>query len=296
MIFRFPDSTTAVDSIDQVSSIYFRKSIRIERNEHQTIIQALLPEDPDEILDLVTSYLWPEAVPQSLMVKDHKDIRQRSYSIIGYYVGDLEGKRFLDFGCGDGSCVSAATNIAKEAWGYDIKRHSDWENRNCSDDIDYIIDKGPFDIIMLYDVIDHITESLFSDTINKIRHLCNKHTQILVRCHPWSSIHGGHLYNKANKAFLHWFTPDEDYESWCEYGTNILTYPLDYYGSIFNNAGLIVRSIQENFISNPKLADIMLSEDVIHYILHRKYQGVKFTADSYFPSIHREYIDYVLSL
>ena len=48
------------------------------------------------------------------------------------------------------------------------------------------------------------------DILNKIRSVCAPNAKIFIRCHPWISRHGGHLYHQLNKAFAHLvFSPAE---------------------------------------------------------------------------------------
>jgi len=58
-----------------------------------------------------------------------------------------------------------------------------------------------YDFILINDVLDHAADPLdMLEQVNKIR---NPETKIVVRCHPWTSRHGTHVYKQMNKAFLH---------------------------------------------------------------------------------------------
>lgn len=68
--------------------------------------------------------------------------------------------------------------------------------------------------------------------------------KIYLRCHPWSGRHGGHLYRKINKAFVHLILRDDelkDLDIQTDDFNNKIIYPLFAYGKAIENAGLKIK-------------------------------------------------------
>jgi hypothetical protein len=62
---------------------------------------------------------------------------------------------------------------------------------------------APYDIILMYDVLDHANVQNASELLRTLANVKSPGGKIYVRCHPWCSRHGGHLYYQINKAFVH---------------------------------------------------------------------------------------------
>lgn len=174
--------------------------------------------DFDELKLLLHSDIWPQAIPSELIcdTTSEEDKINRANGILNIIIQQsLKDKKFLDFGCGEGHIVkeSIGQNTTLSV-GYDINQQGtlEWEGVDdkflLTTNFDRVMDKGPFDIILLYDVLDHCENPV--ETLKQIKTVCKKDTTIYVRCHPWCSRHGGHLYNQINKAWVHLiFTKDE---------------------------------------------------------------------------------------
>lgn len=154
---------------------------------------------------------WPEAVTPSYLAEkiptEQDQIKRADAVLHTMLTVPLEDKSFLDFGCGEGWITQQAVKKgASEAIGYDIVKHIDWNNRegaNFTSEFSEIKGKK-FDIIMLYDVLDHSHDPV--DIMSKIKNCLNPDGHVYVRCHPWTSIHANHVYKKGlNKAFIHMF-------------------------------------------------------------------------------------------
>jgi hypothetical protein len=144
----------------------------------------------------------------------------------------LSDKKFLDFGCGEGHVVfQAAKNNVKKSVGYDPYSSLPNSDEKCyfSSDFEKVREEGPFDIVLMYDVLDHLngfdgsgqsgsggllggvgsTEggdkiaNRMSEVLSQVKLVTHENSKIYLRCHPWCSRHGGHLYNSLNKAFVH---------------------------------------------------------------------------------------------
>jgi 2-polyprenyl-3-methyl-5-hydroxy-6-metoxy-1,4-benzoquinol methylase len=112
----------------------------------------------------------------------------------------LGGKKFLDFGCGEGHTIGIAKEVfGAKAFGYDIKDYG-WNKEDITSNLEVISKNGPYDVILLFDVLDHAEEP---ETILKTcKTMLGKDGKICVRVHPWFSRSGTHIYKQLNKAYL----------------------------------------------------------------------------------------------
>jgi 2-polyprenyl-3-methyl-5-hydroxy-6-metoxy-1,4-benzoquinol methylase len=204
-----------------------------------------------EILkDLLYSEEWPQAVYGAQIANENseKDKDERAEGIADILLPPLEGKRFLDFGCGEGHVANYASKSAEISVGYDIVKNSksrfDWESEEgkslFTTDLDKARSKGPFDIILLYDVLDHARESSPQEILVTAKSLLADDGKIYSRMHPWTSRHGGHAYRKINKAFVHLVFTEEELKSMGvepEHNLKILS-PMSTYDSWLEGSGL----------------------------------------------------------
>lgn len=194
------------------------------------------------LIDLLLSPEWPEAVPSFMICGDsEKDKAERAEGILNFISEDLDNKKFCDFGCGEGHVVREVSKSSLFSVGYDISSTGclSWEktedNFLLTTNFDKIRENGPFDIILLYDVLDHVE---FPDLVlQNVFTLCSEKTKVFVRCHPWMSRHGGHLYSYINKAWVHLvFTEQElNQMGYCLPFLQKIYYPLGSYNSWFEN-------------------------------------------------------------
>ena len=170
----------------------------------------------EALKDLLGSGQWPQAAPDFLICEESdKDKYERAEGILAYMGQDIKGKKFLDFGCGEGHVAQKAVELgAESAIGYDTKQLGGltWDSQtgNCllTTDIEKAKAGGPYDLILLYDVLDHSDDPV--NILATARDMLAPQGRIYVRCHPISSRHATHLYKKINKAYIHLvFTDDE---------------------------------------------------------------------------------------
>ena len=236
-----------------------------------------LTKDYDATFDLCRLLLddpsFPNAVDQTLICdpSNEEEKTERATSLIEVYVDELlEGKSFLDFGCGEGhAALAALEKNPKISIGYDIEKNvfkkeivektpnlltTNWDE----------VAKNKYDVILFYDVLDHTKNESSLSVLEKIKSVLAPEGKIYARMHPYVSRHSTHYYHTANKAFLHLIFTDEELES--IYGkkpdcpTNKVFYPIRTYTDLFNKANLTVLS--KNIIEN-EVEDFFKNNKVI---------------------------------
>lgn len=153
---------------------------------------------------------WPEALDVEMIAGDDRDSKiERSMGIIEYIINeDIRDKKFLDFGCGEGYTPLVAADMgASLAVGYDIAPDK-WDSINLksphflTSKWSEIQDKAPYDFALMYDVLDHMDGGQ-AEALAKIKSVLKPGGLIYIRCHPWCSRAGTHLYRTLNKAYAH---------------------------------------------------------------------------------------------
>lgn len=231
-------------SCDSVDKIEIRETLAYFSSRLDHICEF------EDLKKLLESEDWPRAVFQVQIADENseKDKDERAEGIADILLPPLEGKKFLDFGCGEGHVVNHASKSADFSVGYDIvkspRSRFEWEVEGektlLTTDIEKVRAKGPFDVILLYDVLDHVKESTPQDILAVAKSLLADGGKMYVRMHPWTSRHGGHAYRKINKAFVHLvFTEEELSHLGVELEHNLkIKTPVATYGSWLEGSGL----------------------------------------------------------
>ncbi len=217
-----------------------------------------------ELKKMLNSTDWPAAIDPTLICNttSDQDKEDRAEGILDLIIDvHLEGLSILDFGCGEGHLswkslmqkpkVSVGYDIQEYNWqrwpvGETLFMHTDWES---------VKKKGPYNVIVAYDVLDHIegndvTEIL--ENLKKIRQVMAPNASVYVRCHPFVSRHGTHLYHQLNKAYAHLvFTPEELVELGYSPGphTRRIIHPVGSYRQWFQMANFKIR--REQIVREP---------------------------------------------
>ena len=246
-----------------------------------------------KIAELLSSEDWPEAVPKDCIAVTDEELDQRANGILDIFIiEDLTGIRFLDVGCGEGHVVNAASKReVSKAVGFDIKKEWKFEDSDVacySNNLTRIKKNAPYDIIMAYDVIDHVEEITPLEMLHEMKNLLSPNGKIYLRAHPWCSRHGGHLYKKVNKAYLHLIF--DELEISRTFGLEMnegpilkITHPQETYRDWFENAGL---SIKDESIVSKDIEDIFKKEHVLRESLENS--GISL------DNLCIEYVDYIL--
>lgn len=179
--------------------------IRTMMAAKKTIKDVVFPNNIDPSNDA-----WPLAVPEESIVTTHIQKTTRA-TMMASKLPRLSGK-CLDFGCGEGYLTEHLHNKGVDVLGYDIKFNDEWANGEkpvlCTDEYADIAE-NKYDFIILYDVIDHIVDESIDEVIQKVKSLLAPNGTVCLFAHPWTSTHGGHLYEMINKAYIHMFLDEE---------------------------------------------------------------------------------------
>jgi hypothetical protein len=278
--------------------------LKIINGQPDTYLEASfrMPNDANDLEAIIKSEFWPEAIENQTIVRSEEAIKRRAKSIIGSFARACGSTKLLDYGCGNGSCVDAANSLPSRinhvnasspiTVGYDINRHADWEKSSSliTDDFGTVMDYGPYDMILLYDVIDHIEENKINDVITLLRSVSNKGAYWKVRCHPWTSIHGGHLYENLNRAYAHLFMTEDQLSKFKTEFVRKIYNPIETYNRLWNQHEL---TVVESNIHKTNINDIeaFFSETDILKHLNQNIDIKKTIKDSI---LQIEFVDYTL--
>lgn len=205
----------------------------------------------DELVRLLHSNDWPVAADPEMICDENneKDRAERADSILDLIlIQPIQERKFLDFGCGDGSVVSHSL-IHKPALavGYDIQEHADWQKPSdviFTTDFQVVHDSGPYNLIAAYDVLDHLEGIDLIDALQQMKSVLAPGGEIFIRFHPFTSPHAAHLYRSLNKAYIHLvFTPEElKTLGLVPHQISRIIHPLNSYKQAAMKVGLSVKS------------------------------------------------------
>ncbi len=265
-------------------------------------IDVSIKEDAN-IDELIKSSFWPEALPSALIASEDAKVRFRSKTIVRSYVGNVTGKKILDFGCGNGYCTREAISAgAAISVGYDIKRNNTWDEAQPSNlspaivdpilttDFDEVLKYAPYDIILMYDVVDHIKPDEVNDAISKVISACDYKTFVKVRCHPWTSIHGGHIYEKLNRAYGHLLLSDDGLAEYQSEYVNKITRPIATYNKVFDKFTTLNTNINKSY-SSDNVSNVMKDKSIVNRLQKSLGGDGKWQSDV----LPIEFVDYLLS-
>jgi 2-polyprenyl-3-methyl-5-hydroxy-6-metoxy-1,4-benzoquinol methylase len=211
---------------------------------------------------LLLSDDWPNAVnPDEICDMElESDMQERAEGIMDLMVEvSLRGRRFLDFGCGDGRRLGLSDAQGTEiSVGYDVKKHPLWaaptSGKILTTNFSDVEANAPYHNILLFDVLDHIVGNETPvELLKRLHSLLAPRGILYMRVHPWTSRHATHVYKELNKAYAHLvFSPEELLklvpESSCREESNHIVYPIMTYRKYCKEAGfkeMRMREIKE---------------------------------------------------
>ena len=251
--------------------------------EATVLTKTAIELDTDFIKAAVVGDQWPVAANPTAICNKHKneDKMQRAKGVVELMIEtDLAGKKFLDFGCWEGHMAYHAAKQTDLSVGYDI-RERNWPvvgnaNNNFEPTSNLIlttsweemVKNGPYDVILIFDVLDHANVKDGLDAPGELLKKINEELlapdgTIYMRCHPWISRHGTHIYQEVNKAYVHLVLTDDELLS---LGMNMgepthkVIAPIMTYRKWITNAGLhlenerVIREPMEPFFKTPAIS------------------------------------------
>jgi len=246
--------------------------------------QIIMPADDnfESLKKALESEKWPEAVNPNLICdpNNEQDKLERGRGIVELMIEpDLKDLKVLDFGCGEGHVAFVATEYEPTfVVGYDNKENNKWsayeqkENLLFTNDFEKVLEKGPYDVVVIFDVLDHCKYEDPISLLKKARDVLAENGQIYMRCHPFVSKHGTHLYHQLNKAYAHLVFTKEELEqlvpnqNFVEESIGV-KFPLATYDKFIKEAQLEtvhrreITSNVDNFFKIPKIAERIISQN-----------------------------------
>lgn len=166
-----------------------------------------------DIRRTIEKSFWPCAIHPNVIFKKEEGFSYARGVVEHIIDEEIAGKRVLNFGFDD----YPVSELIHEEYDPEISvRYSFCELKEKSTntffsttDIEKVRLKAPYDIILIYDVIDHIEEDPVG-LLKEAKRLLKKNGTIYVRFHPYCSRNALHLHHDLNKAHIHLlFTQEE---------------------------------------------------------------------------------------
>jgi len=264
----------------------------------------IISPDWEELVGHLESNEWPQAVlPCQIVEEDsEQEKEERAEGIVQVLLPPLIGKRFLDFGCGEGHVAKNASKDASFSVGYDEFKNENsrlvWEetHESCllTTDFNRVKEMGPYEVVLICDVLDHAKGARPSEILSRAAEVLAEGGKIYLRCHPWCGRHGGHLYRKINKAFVHLVLSDEELRFLGiepEYSIKVIR-PIRHYHEVIREAGLVIESEPET--DNQEVEDFFREVPVIRDRILKHWGADEWSVDQPSFQMSQCFIDYVL--
>ena len=240
--------------------------------------------EKEQILSLVKSDEWPRAVDPDMIcdLNSEEDKQSRAEGILEM-LPVVNGK-FLDFGCGEGHLARLIKSETKRAIGYDIESFPTWDEDQTTN-WKMVLDNGPYDLILVYDVLDHCGDPVAA--LKQIKQAKAPKGQIFIRFHPWAGRHGGHLYHTINKAYAHLILTEDEIEELRATAppVNRIIHPIATYKSWIKEALSITTNHAEGYdITEEPAEDFFKETPIIRKRLASTYAKSPVYKDGSFPS------------
>lgn len=243
---------------------------------------------------------WPVAIDGAFLVDmTSTDERgRRAHAILDtFFDYPLGGKRFLHYRCSDGDAVAEAARRGAAALGYNAQIPDDQTGALLVNDRALVAARGPYDAILLFDVLDHLMDEEPEALLRRLAGLLAEQGRLGVRCHPWSARHATHLFHQLNKAYAHLIFNDEELAllGVRNLPTRRVIHPLATYAAWFKAAGL---RVAEMYVSKQRVEMFFVEHYAQAILAHWKTSpNPELAAGRALPleQLNIQYVDYILS-
>jgi len=272
-----------------------------EQVVEKAVDPALSPEQIEarkqHIEDLMSIDCWPPAIEDYLVADVTKEDQiNRANCVLDWMIDrPVEGLDFLDFGTGDGWIArQALTRGVNSSTGYDVEESPNWAT---IDEVKFTtnaeeLGAGSYDVIMLYDVLDHCQDPV--GVMQQVKGLLKFGGVVFIRCHPWTSKHATHAYKQGlNKAYVHLFM------TWDEMNvvlgeekpmfTRVEKNPLEAYRWWFHEFNIV----KERIVKGEPISQFFLVESFKELIAQEQELNEDQIKD-FFKDMEMDFVDYIL--
>lgn len=251
---------------------------------------------------LLESSEWPESVFSVQIANEdsESDKLERAEGIAEILLPPFGKKKFLDFGCGEGHVAKYISRESELAVGYDISKGAsqlEWEDKKdgllLTTSFEKVMAEGPYDIILIYDVLDHCRENP-EEVLLKAKSVLSEEGKIYLRCHPWTGRHGGHAYRKINKAFVHLVLEEAELSEMgvvLEYNKKVL-FPISFYNKAIDEAGLQRESEPE--VDTQEVEMFFENNPIVKSRILKSFGAHEWTSEKPVFQMSQCFLDYVL--
>lgn len=188
----------------------------------------------------------------------------RALEIASMMPGIEDGRPILDYGCGEGFIVRALNLMGRSCVGFDKRRSDEWLKLRIRafDAIEDVKNYSPFNMVFLYDVLDHMPVVEMIRSLSEIKSILADKSQVFLRVHPFTSRNGAHFL--LDRAFIHLMLSTDEIDRLRieRQDVAMIVDPFHFYDELFGLLGFtIVKKIVhqtsvEDFISRSYLGRI----------------------------------------
>lgn len=204
----------------------------------------------DNLKQVLLTDMWPQAILPTLICNPDSESEKisRAEGVVELILEEeMDGKKVLDFGCGEGytTAYMARKNL-ELAVGYDLisTQIASQEPRLLfTDSFELVLANAPYDYILLFDVLDHLMQEQPAAVLRKLAAILKPDGRIYARMHPYVSRHAMHHYHHLNKAFISLVFTYKELKQLIPNQKHVLQnhgpiFPIITYQKYFNEAGL----------------------------------------------------------